>query len=197
MTPSETIPYGYCHCGCGQKTTIASYPRPEFGWVKGEPIRFLSGHNGRYPRKKTLYIKMAMFICFAKDEIEFLVDEDDLGTVQAEYWEYYQRSQGYIASTTRRPMRSLHNILVEPRPGFVTDHINGTKLDNRRCNLREAIKAQNSANAGVRKNNKSGFKEVSRNFSDLRYDACITIDGKTIHLGRYLSAKAAARRRIR
>jgi hypothetical protein len=41
------IKYGYCHCGCGQKTTIAKQNHKPYGWVKGEPLRFVSGHNRR------------------------------------------------------------------------------------------------------------------------------------------------------
>lgn len=49
MHPHDTtneIPYGYCHCGCGQKTKIASKTRNERGWVKGQPIHYIHGHNG-------------------------------------------------------------------------------------------------------------------------------------------------------
>lgn len=41
------IPYGYCHCGCGRKTNIARKDWPEFGHVKGEPMRYLRGHTHR------------------------------------------------------------------------------------------------------------------------------------------------------
>jgi hypothetical protein len=34
-----------CECGCGQETKPASRNRPHLGWVKGEPLRFLNGHN--------------------------------------------------------------------------------------------------------------------------------------------------------
>ena len=44
--PNE-IPYGYCHCGCGKKTKIAKENRKKIGWVKGQPVKFLLGHNGR------------------------------------------------------------------------------------------------------------------------------------------------------
>lgn len=37
--------YGYCQCGCGQKTKIALRNRPNRGWVKGEPKRFIAGHG--------------------------------------------------------------------------------------------------------------------------------------------------------
>ncbi len=39
------IPYGYCHCGCGQKTTIAPKTSARRNQKKGEPMRFLPGHN--------------------------------------------------------------------------------------------------------------------------------------------------------
>lgn len=41
------IPYGYCHCGCGQKTRIAEWSRKRSGDVRGQPIRFINGHNAR------------------------------------------------------------------------------------------------------------------------------------------------------
>lgn len=39
------IEYGYCHCGCGQKTKLAPRNRENRGWVKGEPQRFIPGHG--------------------------------------------------------------------------------------------------------------------------------------------------------
>lgn len=38
------IPYGYCHCGCGQKTKICDKNHTKHGHVKGEPKRFIAGH---------------------------------------------------------------------------------------------------------------------------------------------------------
>jgi len=39
------IPYGYCQCGCGQKTSIAEFNKAKPGWVKGEPRRFVQYHH--------------------------------------------------------------------------------------------------------------------------------------------------------
>lgn len=38
---------GYCECGCGQETKIATRSSSRYGHVKGEPIRFIKGHAGR------------------------------------------------------------------------------------------------------------------------------------------------------
>lgn len=38
------IPYGYCHCGCGEKTRLAPANDPRHGHVKGEPVLYLKGH---------------------------------------------------------------------------------------------------------------------------------------------------------
>jgi hypothetical protein len=39
--------YGLCECGCGGTTTLAPQNHTAFGWVAGQPVRFVSGHNGR------------------------------------------------------------------------------------------------------------------------------------------------------
>lgn len=38
---------GLCECGCGQQTSPCDRNEPARGYVKGEPMRFLSGHNRR------------------------------------------------------------------------------------------------------------------------------------------------------
>lgn len=47
---TNEIPYGYCHCGCGQKTNIANQKHAKLGRKKGEPSRFIRGHGAhKYP----------------------------------------------------------------------------------------------------------------------------------------------------
>lgn len=41
------IPADCCQCGCGQKTSIAPYNSASRGWTKGNPLRFIRGHNSR------------------------------------------------------------------------------------------------------------------------------------------------------
>ena len=42
-----TTPYGFCHCGCGQKTPISSYGSAKLGYIQGRPRKFVSGHDIR------------------------------------------------------------------------------------------------------------------------------------------------------
>ncbi len=42
---SEEIGFGFCECGCGQKTKLAW--RTANGFVKGQPQRFIRGHSRR------------------------------------------------------------------------------------------------------------------------------------------------------
>jgi 5-methylcytosine-specific restriction endonuclease McrA len=35
----------YCECGCGQLTNISAYTNVRWGWVKGQPRRYLRGHT--------------------------------------------------------------------------------------------------------------------------------------------------------
>lgn len=45
--PFDEIPFGYCHCGCGQKTNSAPHSNISRGWIKGQPIRYINGHGSR------------------------------------------------------------------------------------------------------------------------------------------------------
>lgn len=44
---NTTIPYGYCKCGCGEKTAISKITRSARGYRKGEPIHYIHGHHRR------------------------------------------------------------------------------------------------------------------------------------------------------
>lgn len=66
-------------------------------------------------------------------------------------------------------VRMHHMVLQPPGGGYEVDHINMDRFDNRRENLRIATRSQNSANKGPHRDNKSGFKGVSRHSSSGKY----------------------------
>jgi hypothetical protein len=41
----ESIPVGLCQCGCGRKTKVNHRTSTHKGWIKGQPRRFITGHN--------------------------------------------------------------------------------------------------------------------------------------------------------
>lgn len=47
----QHIPYGFCHCGCGGKTSIAKGTSSRRGIFKGKPVRFIAGHRSRLQKR--------------------------------------------------------------------------------------------------------------------------------------------------
>jgi hypothetical protein len=43
----QDVPYGLCHCGCGQRTPIAKRTSAQVGAVKGQPKKWVPGHAMR------------------------------------------------------------------------------------------------------------------------------------------------------
>ena len=56
---TQEIPYGYCHCGCGEKAPIADRTSTARGWIKGEPRQFVSHHQQRGYQKPGRWHKPA------------------------------------------------------------------------------------------------------------------------------------------
>jgi len=71
------------------------------------------------------------------------------------------------------------------------DHINCVRLDNRLSNLREATGSQNHANVGLSSKNTSGLKGASWMPKRKKWRACISHNGKFIHLGHFDSKEEA------
>ena len=47
MHDQSTTAVKLCECGCEQPAPIATYTNQRWGWVKGQPKRFVSGHQSR------------------------------------------------------------------------------------------------------------------------------------------------------
>lgn len=58
MQDHSNIPYGFCHCGCGQKTKLARRNSVKRGMIKGMPIRFVLGHSTHLPARERFWSKV-------------------------------------------------------------------------------------------------------------------------------------------
>lgn len=87
----------------------------------------------------------------------------------------------------------MHRQLMQPPPGMEVDHRNTNSLDNRRFNLRICTHLQNVANIGPGKRNTSGYKGVNFVTRLNKWQAGITVAGKSRYLGCYGTALEAAK----
>lgn len=88
----------------------------------------------------------------------------------------------------RTETRMLHHEIMEKKPGFIVDHKNRNKLDNRRANLRYGTYSDNSVNKFSPMPH--GYRGVSLN--DGRWVAHISKNGKQWSRYGFASAEKAA-----
>ena len=203
MPLEKIIPFGYCQCGCGQKTPIAKTTRHQLGHVKGEPTPRRAGHNGdRSKRITDKKVKIGRDQCKVivltrgKEAIILASDYEAHGKVlwfahKSQADDFYAARKKNIDGKTVRVF--LHREILGLPPGEVSqgDHKNGNTLDCRRRNLRPATKLENSKNRKKYKNNTSGYKGVSWHKRRGMWAACIFINGRNKCLGYFVDPKEA------
>lgn len=96
-------------------------------------------------------------------------------------------NQGYVITSINKKIIGIHRVIMKTKKGFVVDHINFNKLDNRCSNLRNLRHCNNCLN-----NRAKGVSKVA-NCSTWR--AYISRNGKQIHLGCFTSYEDALKRR--
>jgi hypothetical protein len=109
-----------------------------------------------------------------------VIDKDDFNKIKDCKWRY---GNGYLRESKTNEF--LHQKIVGSKPGYVIDHRNLNKLDNRKENLRYVTKRQNAQN-----NNGKGYWKVIYNGS-VYWRAEISINGKRLNLGRYKTENEA------
>jgi hypothetical protein len=134
-----------------------------------------------------------------------LVDPEDYARVVQYKWSANEiRKNGklytvYAQRTIRRADGTrtslmLHRFILGVTNSAVeVDHHDGNGLDCRHSNLRRATHTQNQRNRGKQSRNTSGFKGVHQHKKNLNWVAQIRGTDKTLHIGCYTTATAAAR----
>lgn len=117
----EEIPYGYCRCGCGERTEIATYTCKRDGYVEGEPKQWINWHWRKTgPRWK---------------------EEDRGHATPCWVWQLSVRPDGYgqqyagMTPTGRSRMQVAHRWVWEQHHGHIPD---GLELDHL-CRVRECV----------------------------------------------------------
>lgn len=128
------------------------------------------------------------------------VDDEDYEALSKFKWNALKgRNDTWWASRKKKSNLSskwttvlMHRVILNITGIGQVDHKDGNGLNNQRSNLRPASNKQNCRNRGINKNNRTGFKGVSWSSSRCVFEACIRVNYKIIHLGRFQSASSAA-----
>lgn len=98
------------------------------------------------------------------------------------------KANGYYSGSLFGKKYKAHRIIwkfVYGEDPLTIDHINGNKLDNRVCNLRNVSQAENARNSSKSKSNSSGCVGVVFDKSRNKWAARIHDVDKMINLGRF------------
>lgn len=121
-----------------------------------------------------------------------IIDSEDIVKVKKYHWRI--DSHGYTVTTTSvsegRKGIKMHRYITNIKSYMLCDHKNRKRNDNRKSNLRECTKLQNTWNSKEIVGTKGVF------FRNGKYEVCIKYKKKTIHLGTYDTEEDARKRRI-
>ena len=201
-TPNHnSVPYGYCHCGCGQKTRISPRTDRTYGYVQGEPRKYVLGHNGKtQPNEWQWDDTQECYRVSLPSDDYMLVDASDMDIAKQFHWQVNtQRGKtGYVFHTRKKGDGTsgsvyLHRLLTDAPIDKVVDHINGDGRDNRRHNLRICSNTENQRNRnGLSTASKSGFTGVCFPSKGSKWQASIGAHGRNIYLGAFYCPIEAA-----
>lgn len=98
------IPHGYCMCGCGKLAPVAAKNSYTVGWIKGQPKRYVRGHQNRRPLAKRFWEKV-----------------DRRGPDECWLWIANTNASGYGTVVAARHSQLAHRIAWELENGSVPD----------------------------------------------------------------------------
>lgn len=189
-------PYGECQCQCGQPATIAKLTRRREGLIKGQPVRYIPGHNTAQPRASLDDLVLppgTRAIPLTQDKFA-IVDAADFDWLNQWKWYADEHRRTFYAARNSPSANGKHDTIKihQLLAGKGADHIDGNGLNNTRANLRLATTSQNGCNRGAQANNKSGYKGVAWHKQRKKWRANIRVGGKQVHLGYFATPEEAA-----
>lgn len=124
-----------------------------------------------------------------------IVDDEDYVRLAKYKWHLFSR--GYAArgiwENGKVKAIYMHREILNVESGFVTDHINGDRLDNRKENLRICSRAENNRNQKKDIRSKFEYKGIKTENKGRTYLARISVNNKQIYLGSFPTQLQAAK----
>lgn len=122
---NQGIPPGFCGCGCGLRTSIATSTKRRIGRIKGQPIRFVHGHNARLGHPERIVEPAARF--WPKVDVR--------GPDECWIWKGGYSGSGYGQFRIRKGrMIGAHRFALELVAGPLADDVMAChECDNRAC----------------------------------------------------------------
>lgn len=124
-----------------------------------------------------------------------LVDDEDFEALSQYKWCAYKIGNTFYAER-KEPLPGgkyktirMHQQILNPSEGLEIDHIDHNGLNNQKTNLRIVSRRENGQN--LKQLGSSVFPGVCWHTRVKKWMACITINGKQIHLGYFDSQTAA------
>lgn len=174
-----------CQCECGAVKEICA-----FQLMRGDIKSCGKCNRNRNNNQYIIHDDYAELITNVGDR--FLIDKEDIDRLKKYTWGI---SKGYGATTINRKSLKMHRFIMNCPDGFIVDHINHNKLDNRKCNLRICTIEQNNMNTQKYKNNTSGAKGVVWDKKSNKWQARISFHKKRIILGMFEKKEDAIKAR--
>lgn len=112
----STIPPGYCQCGCGGKTTIADKAHSKQNIAKGQPRRYISGHNRRGISLKGLHERVRKQ--HNEERAEYALEDRGFFT-PCWIWQKSLNSQGYSQTWHNGRVCGAHRVYYERTKGTI------------------------------------------------------------------------------
>ena len=118
-----------------------------------------------------------------------IIDVDDVEFISKYKW--HLMNTGYAATRVTGKTMMMHRMINKTPAGYLTDHINRKKLDNRRSNLKTCNESENMENVGAFETNKSRVKGVYRHKATGKWTSEKIHNGKRYYFGIFDTLEAA------
>lgn len=182
------------HKGCSNtKPSALGYCRKHYDQfrVHGKTFNNTRMDFNIIDEKKTYY-ELVLTNKSLKEIARVKIDKEDLNKVKSVgRWSLDSEGYAYNSNTDIR----MHRLIMNAKEGEEIDHVKVGKkyrTDNRKKNLRFCTKHQNQYNVLKRTTNSSGYKGVSKVRNTNKWQARISIKGKTYFLGVFSTPEAAS-----